>query len=120
MDPNLTAHIIFQKYFNKIFHRIITPKLGSFLGYPVTSDPNMAVMKVTGTNDITSLPNLREEFYLLSQTLNERYRKAHLEYPLNLRSKNQHHISCIQLSESSSQRLLLKQVLQMGIHHTIY
>lgn len=83
MDAQLTSHIIFEKCFNKAFHRIIAPKLGSFSSFPITQDPNIAVMKVTETNVITSLLNLKEEFNLLTNILNERYRKSRLDYPLN-------------------------------------
>ena len=83
MDANLAAHLIFQKYFNKAFHRIIAPRLDSFSPYSITQDPNVAVMRVTGTNVIMSSLNLKQEFELLTQILDERYKETNLEYPLN-------------------------------------
>ena len=83
MDVNLAAHIIFQKYFNKASHRIIAPNLGSFSNYSITQDPNVAIMKLIGTNVIVSYPNLKEEFNLLTNILNERYGRTSLDYPLN-------------------------------------
>lgn len=83
MDSYLAAHIIFQKYFNRTFHRFITPTLNSFSEYPVKSDPDKVIVEVTGDNFLISSPNLKEEFNLLSNILGERYRKTSLDYPLN-------------------------------------
>lgn len=83
MDSNLNAHIIFQKYFNRTFHRFINPALNSFSEYPVKSDPNNVIEEVAGGNFLISSPNLKEEFNLLSNILSERYRKTSLDYPLN-------------------------------------
>ena len=57
------------------------PQLDSFSSYFITQDPNVAVMKVTGTGVITSSSNLKQEFDLLIQILNERYKRTNLEYP---------------------------------------
>ena len=81
MDANLVAHLIFQKYFNKTFHRIVAPQLNSYSSYLITEDPNVAVMKVTGTDVRTYSSNLKQEFDLLTQILNERYKRTNLEYP---------------------------------------
>lgn len=83
MDAKLAVHLIFQKYFNKVFHRTIAPKLDSFSDYFVTYDPNEVIMKLTGANVLLSSPYLREEFNLLTQVLNERYKNIILEYPSN-------------------------------------
>ena len=83
MDSNLGAHIIFQKYFNRIFHRFVTPTLNSFSEYPVKSDPNQVIVELAGDNFLISSPNLKEEFNLLTQKLNDRYRSTNLDYPLN-------------------------------------
>lgn len=88
MDANLAVHLIFQKYFNKVFHRTIAPKLDSFSDYFVTSDPNEVIMKITGANVLISSPYLREEFNLLTQVLNERYSNVSLEYPPDFATEN--------------------------------
>ncbi|MFG1520221.1 MAG: class I SAM-dependent methyltransferase [Thermoplasmataceae archaeon] len=83
MDVNLAVHLIFQKYFNKVFHRNIAPGLDSFSDYFATSDPDEVLLKITGANVVMSSPYLREEFNLLTQALNERYKNIILEYPSN-------------------------------------
>lgn len=100
MDANLVAHLIFQKYFNKTFHRIVAPQLNSYSSYLITEDPNVAVMKVTGTDVRTYSSNLKQEFDLLTQILNERYKRTNLKSLILLRQRYQPHIFCIQVSGS--------------------
>ena len=82
MDANLAAHILFQRYFNKVFHRFISPSLGSFARYPILSDTDVTLKKIMVTDAIPHLEKIREEYKSISLALNERYKSVHLKYPL--------------------------------------
>lgn len=82
MDANLAAHLLFQKYFNKVFHRFITPSLDSFAQYSIFSEADAALEKIMVNHNVPYLEEIRDEYRSFSLALNERYKSVDLKYPL--------------------------------------
>lgn len=81
MDANFAAHILFQRFFNKVFHRFISPSLYSLAQYPIVSDAEAALKKIMVTDEISYIERIREEYKSISLALDMRYKSVDLKYP---------------------------------------
>lgn len=89
MDVNLAAHFAFQRYFNRVFHKFITPMLDSFSRYPVLPDADTALKQLVVSDEVIQSPKFKDEFECLSLVLSERYKQINLNYPLAFATETQ-------------------------------